>query len=210
MLYKTTTKLFKGIYQYKIVLICSGAQWFRRSVEDALQHLQSIDLSDKNKGGFSWRTNSIKTQEQLDYSFKLQSALSKMTDLEIRVESPWVSIYTNNLADVNTLANLDQNNVKYISQPSPSSKLAEGVIIMPKMDYDFRVTLSKTNQEHHAFIEWAESNKKIKLTKSCIQALQRSRSWGGTHFYVTGDNNLLMAKMHLAGSISKVERIGKA
>jgi hypothetical protein len=40
--------------------------------------------------------------------------------------------------------------------------------------------------------------------------LGKSRSWGGTHFYITGDNNLLMAKMHLAGAISKVERIIKA
>jgi capsular polysaccharide biosynthesis protein len=54
------------------------------------------------------------------------------------------------------------------------------------------------------------SNKKCKLTKSCIRELEKQRSWGGSHFYITGNNNLLLAKMHLGGSISKIERIIKA
>lgn len=132
-----------------------------------------------------------------------------MSDIDIRVESPWLSIYSNNLADINTLAKIDNTHVKYISKPPDNTILDSGTVIMPKMNYDFRITLGKTTQEHSAFIQWAESNKKLRLTKSCIRDLEKPRSWGGTHFYVTGDNNLLMAKMHLGGSISKVERIVK-
>jgi hypothetical protein len=47
------------------------------------------------------------------------------------------------------------------------------------------------------------------MTKSCKTALGKNKSWGGTHFYVSGENNLLMAKMHLGGSILKIERIIK-
>jgi hypothetical protein len=108
------------------------------------------------------------------------------------------------------LAKLDSTNVKYICVPPKNSSLTNNTVIMPKMNFDYRVTLGKTMQENTAFITWASTNKKCKLTKSCIRDLGKTRSWGGTHFYITGDNNLLMAKMHLGGSISKVERIIKA
>lgn len=207
MLYKTTTRLFKGLYQYKIVLVCPGASWFRGSMEDALEHLNTIDLTDSKR---STRTSFIKTQEQLDYAFKLQGLLSKFKDIDIRVESPWISVYSNKKTEIDQLANLDTSLVKYVCRPSSNTALSADSVIMPKMNYEFRVTLGKTTQENPAFIEWAETNKKVKLTKSCIKDLTKSRSWGGTHFYITGDNNLLMAKMHLGGSISKVERIIKA
>ena len=77
------------------------------------------------------------------------------------------------------------------------------------MNYDFRITLGKTSHEHSAFIAWAESNSKVKLTKSCKLDLLKDRTWGGKHLYVTGDNNLLMVKMQLGDSIAKIERIIK-
>jgi len=210
MLTKTTTQLFKGIYQYKIVLICPGAHWFRGTMEEAITHLMKVDLtSNKSSALNNWRSTFIKTQEQLDYAFKLQAQLSKLTDIDIRVESPWISVYANDIKQVNVLANLDKDNVKYISRPAANTMLVAGTVVMPKMDYDYRITLGKTTQENSAFVDWAATNKKLKLTKSCVKDLLKPRSWGGTHFYVTGDNNLLMVRMHLGGGISKVERIVK-
>jgi hypothetical protein len=151
----------------------------------------------------------IKTQDDLDYVFKLCVALTKIIDADIRVESPWITIYTNSKKDVTNLANLDQDKVKYICVPPANSVLSPDTIIMPKMDYEYRVTLGKTTQSYGAFIGWANTNSKLKLTKSCTTALLKPRSWGGTYFYISGDNNLLMAKMHLGGAINKVERIVK-
>jgi hypothetical protein len=210
MLYKTTRRLFRGLYQYKIVLVCAGAQLFRNAdMDDALEQLKKIDLS-TNLSKVSWRTTYIKTQEDLDYAFALQNSLCQLKDIDIRIESPWVTIYSNNRTNIDELANLDTTKVKYICIPSDSSTLDVDTVIMPKMNYDYRVTLGKTTQPNPAFVSWAESNKNCKLTKSCIRDLGKPRSWGGTHFYITGKNNLLMAKMHLAGAISKVERIIKA
>jgi len=153
---------------------------------------------------------SPKNSQDKQYALDLYELLSKLTDLEIRVESPWISLYSNNKQDIEHIANIDKSRVKYISRPPETSILTTGTVLMPKMNYDYRITLGKTTQEHSAFIAWANSNKKCKLTKSCIRDLQKTRSWGGTHFYITGDNNLLLARMHLGGSISKVERIVKA
>jgi hypothetical protein len=189
-------------------LVCAGAHFFRSNdLSDILAKLSEIDITSKKS---NWRSNFIKTQEDLDYAFKLHTALSKIQNIDLRVESPWVSIYSNNKKDIDMLAKLDPNNVKYICVPPKNSSLTNNTVIMPKMNFDYRVTLGKTVQENTAFIAWASTNKKCKLTKSCIRDLGKARSWGGTHFYITGDNNLLMAKMHLGGSISKVERIIKA
>lgn len=207
MLFKTTNRLFKGIYQYKIVLVVSGASLFRSGdMAATLKELQKISEDFTNQPKY----NSIKTKDDLDYALKLQKQVSKLQDFELRVETPFVSIYSNNWNDINGLSKLDQDRVKYISKPADNTTLSAETIIMPKVNFEFRITLGKTTSEHSAFVEWAKTNKKIKLTKSCVRDLSKDRSWGGTHFYITGDNNLLMAKMHLGSSINKVERIIKA
>lgn len=208
MLIKTTNKLFLGTYQYKTVLVCPGASLFRSmDLDAALESLKKINLDKEDTPRYS---KSIKTKEDLDYAFKLQKALAKSEDIEVRVESPWVSVYSNNRATVDLLCKLDPSRVKYISVPPSGTVLEQDTVIMPKTPYDFRITLGKTTQNHDTFIQWAEQNAKVKLTKSAKKDLSKKLSWGGTHFYVKGDNNLLMVKMHLGGSISKVERILKA
>jgi hypothetical protein len=212
MFYKTTKSLFRGKYQHKIVLVCSSAYLFRSGdMAGTLHQLQHIDV---NKTMFTTNsgykvTNKIKSQPELDYSIKLATTISKMKEFDIRVESPWISIYTNDIKDVNSIIKLSKDNVKYVSSPDTSAVLEEGTVIMPKMPFDYRITLGKTTKSHPEFIEWAETINKLRLTKSCVKDLNKPRSWGGTHFYVKGDNVLLMAKMHLGGSISKIERIVK-
>jgi hypothetical protein len=200
------------MYQYKIVLTCAGASWFRSGdLDSALDLLKKVDIKQNQLDTNRYiRTTAIKTKEELDYAFKLQKLLAKMSDFEIRVESPWISIYTNSKSDIDALIKLDKEKVKYYSVPPANAPLDVGTVIMPKMNYDYRITLGKTSHNCLAFIEWAEGNAKLKLTKSCKRDLSKERSWGGTHFYVTGDKNLLMTRMHLGGSISKVERILKA
>lgn len=212
MLIKTTKSLFKGTYQYKIVLLCSAAHWFRSGdMDTTLEQLKKVDLS-KSKDTHKYSTwyNPIKTQDELDYAFKLQKQLKKLTDIEVRVESPYISVYSNIKSDIDSLSKIDLDKVKYISVPSDTSSLIKDTVIMPKIPHDYRITMGKTTQNYVAFIGWAENNAKLKLTNSCKRDLGKDRSWGGTHFYVTGDNTLLMVKMHLGGSINKIERIVKA
>lgn len=208
MQYKTTTKLFHGTYQYKIVLVCAGVSIFRNGFDEALEGLKKVNLSSNSTQWVGSRM--VKTQEDLDYLFKLHSALAKLQDVDFRVEAPWLSVYTNEKSNIDKLSKLDKNRVKYISAPPANAALVENTIIMPKKDFEFRVTMGKTAQEHTTFIAWADSNKNVELTKSCKRDLEKHRSWGGTHFYITGNNNLLLARMHLGDSISKVERIIKA
>ena len=204
MQYKTTKKLFMGKYQYKIVLVCAGAAWFRRSNLDyAEQRLKGVDLSKALK---EWQYG-IRTQEDLDYAFDLLNIMRKLENYTVRVESVLLSFYSNSLKDIKQLANIDKNKVKYICQPEEYGKLEKNTVVMPKVPYDFKITLSKTQTNHSTFVDWAENNNKIKLTKTCIRDLRKDKSWGGSYFYVNGDKTLLMVKMHLGNCISKVERI---
>ena len=207
MQYKTTTRLFRGTYQYKIVLICAGAGFFRSG--DMVKTLSELNAIDINTYKHPYRF-SIKTQDDLDFALSLATTLSKCNDINVRVESPWVSIYTNDLSDIGKIASLKEENVKYISKPPDNTTLVEGTVILPKVNFDYRVTMGKTNQSYEAFLDWAHNNSKVLLTKNCDKSLRKPISWGGSHFYVTGEKTLLMVKMHLGGSITKVERIIKA
>lgn len=210
MLTKTTKSLFKGTYQYKIVLVCSIASAFRSGdMESTLEQLKKTTLTSKDVYRSLYQPQP-KTQEQLDYAFKLQHQIKKLKNIEVRVETPYISVYTNLKSDIDSLIKIDKDKVKYISIPVDGNILVKDTVIMPKIPFEFRITLGKTIQNHSAFVEWAETTQKLKLTKSCKRDLLKDRSWGGTHFYVTGDNVLLMTKMHLGGSINKIERVVKA
>jgi len=203
MLTKETRRLFQGQYQYKAVLVCPAAGWFRgRNVSEALDKIKENGIG-AHKNPF----NKVKTPEDFDYCMKLARSILKMSNFNIRVESPFISFYTNNRQDIDLLTKLDTERVKYISIPSGTVEM--NTIIMPKIDFDFRVTLGKSNKPQDSFVEWADANSKIKLTKGCKSQLLRSVSWGGSYFYVKGEKQLLMAKMMLGGSINKVETIVK-
>jgi len=205
MLTKITNRLFNNKYQYKVVLVCGGASYFRdRDFDQIRQRLAVFNFEERY-----YKNAGIKNQEELDWTFKLLVALQNLNDHSIRVEQPFVSIYTNTKKDVDKLIKLEPSKVKYISVPPTNNPLAENTIISSKIDFEYRITLGKTTREHSAFVDWATNNKKLRLTKSCIKDLYKNHSWGGTYFYITGDNNLLMAKMHLGEAINRVDRIVK-
>lgn len=212
MQYKTTKKLFNGKYRYKIVLVSAVAQAFRpKDASAVIKNLQKVQIDPIRKEGYStWRGTFVRSQDDIDYAFKLCNTLATLEEITVRVESPWVSVYTNEKLHVDALINLDAKKVKYVCEPPPNTELVIGTVLMSKVDFDYKVTMSRTSHEYSAFVQWADTNPKLKLTKGCKTELSKNKSWGGTFFYITGENNLLMAKMHLGGSINKIERIIKA
>jgi hypothetical protein len=210
MLQKVTKSLFKGKYQYKIVLVSSLASSFRNhDIATTLELLNkahnTFKLQDSGKPVVSYKKSNVKSEDDFVYAFKLQKQVKKMLDFEIRIEHPWISIYTNNKKDVDSIVKLDSSKIKYVS--APDSLIEVGTIILPRVPYDYRLTIGKTTQSYTAFIEWVEATKKVRLTKSCKKMLGSGRSWGGTYMYIKGDNALLMTKMHLGGAVGKIERV---
>ena len=210
MLQKVTKSLFKGKYQYKIVLVTPLASLFRNCDMDATFELltkahDSFTLQDPARPVISYKKVNVKTEEDFNYAFALQKQIKKMLDFDLRVENPWISLYTNSKKDIDAITKIDSSKIKYVC--APDSIIEPGTIIMPKVPYDYRLTIGKTTQSYTAFIEWAEVTKKVRLTKSCKKMLISNRSWGGAYMYIKGDNALLMAKMHLGGAVGKIERV---
>lgn len=207
---KETTSLFANKYNYKIVLICPAAGWFRQKNYDfAFTKLSEITPAD-----YSSRWIKIKNDKDLKQSFALLDALRALDiDLyNIRIESPRISIYTNESKYIEQLAAVEEANVKFVCIPSKTiQKLDPGKVVVKTLDYDYKVYLGTIRKRNHSnFIEWCETNGKIRLTKKCKTDLTKDNSWGGSYFYVKDAKTLTMVKMFLGGDISRVEQVIKA
>jgi hypothetical protein len=211
MFYKETKSLFLKKYQYKAVISCPGGHLFRGGdFDNALREMHELIKGTYGALKPKFPSRMFKSLDEVATSIRLVTDLKKMLDIELRVETPAVSIYTNDPKHIALLEKKYPDNLRYISRPAAPDTLDVDTIIMPKMkEYDYKVTMAASKQEQTVFLDWANQSTKLRVTNSCKRDLQRSRSWGGTHFYVAGDNNLLMAKMHLGGCISKIQRIAK-
>jgi hypothetical protein len=202
---KETKRLFMDKYSHKAVLVVPASPWFRTSefsnITDRFKNFQFGAV--KN----SYASHRIQTQEDFDYCFKLYRVISKMQDYEIRVESPCISFYTNNVTDINKLVKVAGERMKYISKPNPNNLLDKKTVIMTRKGFDFKVTLGTTRQNYNDFIEWADNTGLVRLTKSTRRSLTKDTSWGGTYFYVKNDKALTMTKVFLSGCISRVDQI---
>jgi hypothetical protein len=207
---KETISLFSGKYNYKIVLICPVASWFRGKnyglVEDNLEEI--------GPKGFYGRSNKFKTADDIKYCGNLVNLLKTFDEstYDIRVESPRINFYTNDTLQVEKLAGLDEERVKFISVPGKSlQKLEPGKVVVKTLDYDYKVYLGSIKRRNHSnFVSWAEKNPKIRLTKRCCRDLSHDVSWGGAYFYVKDERTLTMVKMFLGSDISRVDRVIKA
>lgn len=203
---KDTVSLFSNKYKYKIVLVCPGAGFFRGNKLDyALEKLTEIKNGDYNPPWFK-----TKSKDDLEYCFTLQRVLTSLSDYEIRIEHPLLNFYTNTPGNLEKLADIDENRVKYVCLPDKNiGELEQNTVVVKKLDYKHKVHLGSTRQEYNDFVKWCENNSKIRLTKSAKRDLSKARSWGGSYFYVKDDKSLTMVRMFLGSSIVKIETVIK-
>lgn len=204
---KNTIRLFNGKYKYKIVLLSKAASWFRGG-----------DLEATKKSFAAAQDSNILWVKKLsaydlDYAFKLIVALAQVNkDYVIRVENPYINFYTNTPADIEKLSKIDSTSVKYVSFPAPGNEtvLDDKKIIVKTLDYSYKVTMGRTNQNFSNFINWCKGKEdRIRLTKSSIKHLSKDASWGGYYFYVKDDKTLTMVKMFLGVFVQSVESVIK-
>lgn len=204
---KNTIRLFNGKYKYKIVLLSKAASWFRGN-----------DLKATKKQFESFQCSNVMwvkklTTNDIDYASKLIIALGQVDqDYIIRVESPYVNFYTNNPVDIEKLAKIASDCVKYVSLPAPGdeSLLDDKKIIVKNLDYSYKITMGPTRQNFLPFVNWCKGKEdRIRLTKSSIKNLSKDASWGGYYFYVKDDKTLTMVKMFLGGFVQAIESVVK-
>lgn len=198
ILYKNLKKLYQGKYQYKIVLVFRGAHCFRGN--DPLRVLNQINYYTSHLDPNFRAVN----QRELLYLHNLYICLQTLTNYTVRVENPFLSIYSTNEYDIDAIKNICIDNVKEIyNLPIPT---AEGEVIST-LPYDYKVHVRiLKNIEYSGFLSWATDNKNIRIPKSTVNDMTSNYPYQPRYFYVSGDKNLTMAKMYLT-SITKVEKI---
>lgn len=199
----TTKKLYKGKYQYNIVLVCAYSFVFRGNK----LNVTARKLEFEGTRSESWRgyPSTWKNPDEFAYAKELYDMLITMDDFSIRVESPTITCYTNNYNDIIKLREINISKVRKISVPKTT--LEEDTVYMPDINFEFRVTIGKTENKYLDFLEWADTIDKLRITNSCREMLSRYNSCGGGHFYVNGEKMLMMCRMHLAGIKLTVHRI---
>jgi hypothetical protein len=203
---KVTKKLFLDKYQYKIVLVCPVASWFRGgNLAFAGTKLSLIDKNELPLASPLW--SKLRTPADLKFCLDLLGTLHKMQNYDIRVEHPIINFYTNDSKDIKLLSNIDRDRVKYISMPDTNNPLTPNCVYLPKIDYGFKVTMGRTRNSYDNFITWAQKTNKVRLTKKTIEELSRGHSWGGSYFYVKDEHCLTLVKMFLGSEISRIDTV---
>ncbi len=198
---KATTKLFHNKYKYKIVLVSKVAKWFRGNNLAHVKLLANHALVQQGKI----------SKSDLDFAIRILTVLGNMDDYTLRVENPFLNIYTNTDDNVLKLSKLDVNRVKFVCLPAPNTEslLNEDSVIVKKLDFDYKVTMGRTNNSFESFVNWAKDNSNIKISKKAIKELSRDYSFGGYYFYVKGEKNLTLVKVFLGSNIQAVSNCVK-
>ncbi len=198
---KATTKLFHNKYKYKIVLVSKVAKWFRGNNLAHVKLLANHALVQQGKI----------SKSDLDFAIRILTVLGNMDDYTLRVENPFLNIYTNTDDNVLKLSKLDVNRVKFVCLPAPNTEslLNEDSVIVKKLDFDYKVTMGRTNNSFESFVSWAKDNSNIKISKKAIKELSRDYSFGGYYFYVKGEKNLTLVKVFLGSNIQAVSNCVK-
>jgi hypothetical protein len=205
---KQTTKLFNNKYKYKVVLVSKSASWFRGCKFDHVdKKCLAVEVA-QTTDPWSIKLNPY----EREYTIQLCALLKKLVDYEIRVESPFISFYTNTKLDVESLAKLDSDRVKYVSMPADGTDtiLDQGKVIVKNIDFDYKVTMGRTRQDFISFVKWCEGNDKIRMPKRAKADLSKNKCWGGSHFYVKDEKTLTLVKMFVGGFVHSVEPVVKS
>lgn len=204
LLVKDTLKLFHNKYQYKIVFRSSGAILFRNK-----NYNYAHNILNKNSKPFYLKIKE-EDKNQIEKMINLLETFDQ-NEFTLRIESPLISLYTNNEKYIENIISADSKNVKYVCVPNKNlPALEKNNVIVKKLNFQYKVYIGTTNQNYNSFVAWAEQNSKIKITKKCKKDLSNSKSFGGSYFYVADEKNMTVVKLFLGSNISKIETVTKA
>ncbi len=200
-MYNTVKKFYRGVYKYNIVLRLYHGVVFRGKDKRRYTNAFTVAMNQ------STTTMRQPLRGELEILPQLYEYVMTMEDFATRYEQPRLHFYTNNYSDIEAIRDMIPEEL-IVSIGLPPDDLQPGMVYMPEVPYEFRVTLGSVTKVNTEFVEWAEGNKNIRLqprTKSNLESPGIYNS--GTQLYVTGERNLLFVRIHLGNVNLTVERI---
>jgi hypothetical protein len=195
--FTTVKKLYKGEFQYNIVLTLANGDIFKG--HDKSKYAKRLKMVSK--------IDSIRYPDHYNATTLLYEHIMNMENFATRVNLPTLIIYTNNYNDITAIRDLIPRFVDSIGIPPDG--LERGMVYMPNTPYDFRVTLGGVANLNPEFIEWSNNNDKIKLQPKTerLLSVKPNRYDAGSQLYVKGEHTLLFVKLHLGNIKLSIDRI---
>ena len=204
---KRTNKLFLDKYRYKIVLVTKFAPIFRNkdigAIISKIQYWKSVDkfppyIYGGNKSDYDIGLNIANTIN------------SSSAEYKVMVSSPWISFYTDNESDFNSLTKTLKSQIRYISMPSTKDPVLEkNTIYLKRIDFDYKVTISNRIDNNESFFKWCRDNDKIRMPERCQRHVKRGWRVGDSYFYVKDAKSLSMVQMFIGSNIQRIDRVIK-
>jgi hypothetical protein len=190
-----------------VVLKTAAAHWFR---PDAfLKIKERLKDPDESIQKFIFNKKSLFEENKLSYVKLIYEQLESRDDYAIRVESPYLSVYTDDYKLIEKLSNINTDLTKYIEVPAIEN-LQPGEVYSSRLNFKYKVHFGSTNQSYIEFVNWCDNNLKIKISRKAKIWLCKPRSFLGGYFYVKDDKTMTMVKIFLGSIIKKIETITKS
>lgn len=203
---KVTKQLFKGKYPFAIKLKLIGLFYFTS--------IQKIEEFEKNILEYYATNDPIwcayfhnrSSEEEVNHTKLVINYLKNLINYDVRVEIPFLTIYTHSETILNNIINLVPKNVHQISKPPINMLLKPNEIYSPTIPFEYKVNIRGNKQDNSSFLEWARESPNVQLTEGCRFDLSRQLPHG-SYFYVSGDDNLFLAKLYLGSQIKQILKI---
>ena len=225
-----TKKKFFGKYLYKLKVLAPGSRLINYNrfdsiasgIEDRINYIESIGTT---YGGSTWfRQRALKrienaSVEQLEY---LKTVKENNTELNFRIEEPYVSIYAKNEQDLFTLVQglPDKSSAVEISRPYDQQSidiLNRGETITRKpVEYEYKVLFKEhrvTNRDNliqiYNYLSGLGSD--VKILPSCKRNLTTNLFWFSQCYFYTKDPGVCtfinLIAPNLIKEISKLTKV---
>lgn len=208
---RETTKLFYNKYLYKLLLYNPLVSIFRdKNFTYARQQLDALQL--KYESGEKLRINehrlSVPIEEFVGAKFLL-AELDSQSDVKLRIESPRMSIYSN---DKKWLEYMKTKPLKFFEFWSPNNKyvhlLQKNTILTNDINFGFTYKVTFSDKIDPNFYKWIINNpSKVRVGDTCLESIKTGQYVRGFYVYIKDDKILSLIMLMIGSQIARIDNI---
>lgn len=174
-----------------------------------------LQLDENYKAGLAlkWGSYYVKsvTATEFGYAKELHRLLNKYEDYKLRIARYDMWVYSNDKDLMQDIIAIDNESVSEFWDVEPEIakvlKIHENLsIVAAPSPYDFKVYLKSSNSTRKA-VDWCRANlDKIKIGEQCLNNMEDGVV-DGNYFYIRDEKVLMLVRMMIGDSISRIERL---
>lgn len=224
---KYSKKQFYNKFLYKLVMLVPAAHIIRDEIKEPQSNADiNIRIAQYNKysqtrrfyGQYvksSDKRRQLADEKQINQYIKFVK--HRRDQLHLRYEMPWLSVYSNDLEMLKTLARMDRENIIGFYGPRDADAhraIERGEIITKRIsDYDFKIFLKEMTdislEEKQSIISCLDNmGEVVKLTKHCRKSLENPFRWlAASYFYTRDDGVITMLNLIKPGIVQGIFKL---